>query len=66
MERFEQVGNAAGVGIRMMLASKEVRQRARDLALRCRYVELSTKQDFQKAFLLNIGFRQRHKDRREA
>jgi uncharacterized 2Fe-2S/4Fe-4S cluster protein (DUF4445 family) len=56
-ERFEQVGNAAGVGIRMMLASQKARQRAREIARECRYVELSSNQNFQKQFLFNIGFR---------
>ncbi len=54
--RFAQVGNAAGLGIRRMLASRHARDRARDLAARCRYVELSTRGDFQKRFLKNIGF----------
>ncbi|MGQ9367860.1 ASKHA domain-containing protein [Azospirillum sp. ST 5-10] len=56
-DRFAQVGNAAGLGIRRMLASTLARDRARDLAARCRYVELSTRADFQKRFLTNIGFR---------
>ena len=33
------------------------RAQARELAARCRYVELSTRGDFQKAFLHNIGFK---------
>jgi len=57
-ERFEQVGNAAGVGVRQILASREMRARARDLARRCRYVELSTRDGFQKVFLNNIGFKE--------
>jgi uncharacterized 2Fe-2S/4Fe-4S cluster protein (DUF4445 family) len=56
-ERFEQVGNAAGLGIRQMLASKDARARAAELASRCRYVELSTRSEFQKTFMHNIGFR---------
>ena len=62
-DRFEQVGNAAGVGIRQILASREMRVRARDLAQRCRYIELSTRDGFQKAFLDNIGFKQRQPGR---
>jgi uncharacterized 2Fe-2S/4Fe-4S cluster protein (DUF4445 family) len=57
IERFAQVGNAAGVGVRQILASREMRARARELAQRCRYVELSTRSGFQKAFLNNIGFK---------
>lgn len=55
-ERFRQVGNAAGVGIRRMLASLEARARAKELAETCRYMELSSRSDFQKVFLKHIGF----------
>ncbi len=55
-ERFSQVGNAAGVGVRRMLASKKARSRAKELADGCRYVELSTLSAFQKSFLKHIGF----------
>lgn len=54
-ERFHQVGNAAGVGVRRMLASCSARQRARELADACRYMELSSRSDFQKIFLHHIG-----------
>ncbi len=56
-ECFSQVGNAAGLGVRQMLTSRTARGRARALAGRCRYVELSTRADFQKTFMHNIGFR---------
>lgn len=55
-ERYLQVGNAAGLGVRMMLASRQARRRAAELAASCRYLELSTRGDFQKVFLNNIGF----------
>ena len=54
--RYLQVGNAAGLGARMMLASCPARRRAAELAADCRYLELSTRSDFQKTFLNNIGF----------
>lgn len=57
-ERFLQVGNAAGVGIRRMLASTSARTRAKTLAASCRYMELSSRSDFQKRFLSHIGFNQ--------
>lgn len=57
LETFEQVGNAAGLGIRQMLASQRARTRAAEIASRCRYVELSTRTEFQKTFMHNIGFR---------
>lgn len=54
--RFKQVGNAAGVGVRQMLASRQARARAGELASICRYVELSSIPEFQKVFLQHIGF----------
>ncbi len=56
LERFEQVGNAAGVGVRMALASLALRERARQLAERCHYLELGSLAGFQKTFLGRIGF----------
>lgn len=55
-ERFLQVGNAAGVGVRQMLASRTARARAMELADLCRYMELSSRKDFQNLFLHHIGF----------
>jgi len=55
-ERFQQVGNAAGLGVQQMLASTERRARAAEIARQCRYVELSSRSDFQKTFLQHIGF----------
>jgi uncharacterized 2Fe-2S/4Fe-4S cluster protein (DUF4445 family) len=56
LDRFEQVGNAAGLGVRQMLASQSARKRASELAATCQYVELSTRSEFQKTFLHHIGF----------
>jgi uncharacterized 2Fe-2S/4Fe-4S cluster protein (DUF4445 family) len=56
LERFEQVGNAAGLGVRMVLASAALRERACELARRCRYLELGSVPGFQKAFMARIGF----------
>ena len=64
LERFRQVGNAAGAGVRQILASRQARARARELAQACRYLELSTRDDFQKTFLNNIGFKSRSNLRR--
>jgi uncharacterized 2Fe-2S/4Fe-4S cluster protein (DUF4445 family) len=41
VDRFEQVGNAAGVGARMALLSGETRDLAREVAARAEYVELT-------------------------
>jgi uncharacterized 2Fe-2S/4Fe-4S cluster protein (DUF4445 family) len=54
-ERFEQVGNAAGNGVRRIVASVRARERARQLARSCRYVELSGRKDFQKVFLHHVS-----------
>jgi len=54
--RFTQVGNAAGLGVRQMLASTADRGRAAEIAGSSRYVELSARADFQKTFLHHLGF----------
>jgi uncharacterized 2Fe-2S/4Fe-4S cluster protein (DUF4445 family) len=54
--RFEQVGNAAGLGVRRMLASVKARKRAAEIASACQYVELATRSEFQKVFIRRIGF----------
>jgi len=55
-ERFEQVGNAAGLGVRKAVASVGARRRAGQIAKTCRYVELSSRGDFQKIFMNHIAF----------
>ncbi|WP_081703056.1 ASKHA domain-containing protein [Desulfuromonas sp. TF] len=54
-ERFTQVGNAAGAGVRMTLTSRDAREKAGELAVRCRHFDLSTQPDFQKVFMKRIG-----------
>ena len=56
LERIEQVGNAAGAGVALALASVQSRARAAELAARCRYLELGTLAQFQKTFVRRIGF----------
>jgi uncharacterized 2Fe-2S/4Fe-4S cluster protein (DUF4445 family) len=56
LARIEQVGNAAGVGVRMALASAALRDRARRLAGRCHYLELGSLPGFQRIFMRRIGF----------
>ncbi len=56
LDRFQQIGNAAGLGARQMLTSRRARARAAELAAACRYLELNTRADFQKVFLRNIAF----------
>jgi uncharacterized 2Fe-2S/4Fe-4S cluster protein (DUF4445 family) len=56
IDSYSQVGNAAGLGTRMMLLSKQARSRADELANDCEYIELSSKREFQNVFLRNISF----------
>ncbi len=55
-QRCSQVGNAAGLGVQQMLTSLGQRARAAAIAREARYVELSSRGDFQKTFLQHIGF----------
>jgi len=51
IERFSQVGNAAGAGARMMLDSKDARQSAERLYRENKYIELTTRKDFQDIYM---------------
>jgi len=50
LDRFRQVGNAAGMGAKLALVSKSKRAEARTLAQRVGYVELATNPQFAKTF----------------
>lgn len=50
VQRFSQVGNAAGTGARMVLVSEIQRQRAETLGRRLQYVELGGNPNFQQWF----------------
>jgi uncharacterized 2Fe-2S/4Fe-4S cluster protein (DUF4445 family) len=54
MERFQQVGNAAGLGARQMLLSTAKRRTALAVADRVAYIELTTHPDFQAKFVREI------------
>jgi uncharacterized 2Fe-2S/4Fe-4S cluster protein (DUF4445 family) len=49
-EKFEQVGNAAGVGARLALLSGELRSLAAEIAMQAEYVELTNDPRFTMAF----------------
>ena len=51
LERFRQVGNAAGTGARLALISLSKRVEAQTIADRVRYIELSTDPRFQELFI---------------
>jgi uncharacterized 2Fe-2S/4Fe-4S cluster protein (DUF4445 family) len=54
-EKFQQVGNAAGVGARQMLVSKSRRSTAEALAQDLDYLELATNKDFMAVYLNSLG-----------
>lgn len=51
LERFCQVGNAAGMGAKLALISLSQRAQAQAIAARVNYLELSTIPDFKKTFV---------------
>ncbi len=52
LERFQQVGNAAGAGARMALLSVVARRHAADIAHKAQYVELTNDMRFTEQFTL--------------
>lgn len=55
-ERFQQVGNAAGIGARQMLISTAKRQMALEILRRMEYIELTTHPAFSDTFVKAISF----------
>jgi uncharacterized 2Fe-2S/4Fe-4S cluster protein (DUF4445 family) len=53
LDRFKQVGNAAGIGAKMALLSTRVRSEARSLHSRVSYIELARYPNFAKVFAKN-------------
>lgn len=56
MDRFHQVGNAAGVGARQMLLSQRLRDEAERLTQGVEYIELTTYPEFTPTFVDNMYF----------
>jgi len=56
IDRIHPVGNAAGEGARMALASVSARKHAIELAQTVEHVELSSQQDFHEAFIGSTYF----------
>ncbi len=54
-ECFDRMGNAAGAGVRRMLACRMARRRATDIARSAEYLELASRPDFQKRFIARMG-----------
>ena len=56
LERFRQVGNAAGAGARQMLSSLDRRRAAQAIARRAEYLELATHPAFHRGFVNAMSF----------
>lgn len=56
LERFSQVGNAAGTGARQMLLSGRLRQLAADYETRAEYIELTTHPTFTERYVEALAF----------
>ncbi len=57
LARFEQVGNVAGTGARMVLISVGERERAGRIARQARYIELTTHPAFRRYFVRGLGLK---------
>jgi len=55
-EAVRSIGNAAGAGAVLALLSLDMRRRARELARRIRYIELSARADFSARFVREMAF----------
>ena len=56
LDRFKQVGNAAGVGAKQMLVSVDKRQEAETIARKIGYVELTSQASFTPLFMEHLCF----------
>jgi uncharacterized 2Fe-2S/4Fe-4S cluster protein (DUF4445 family) len=56
MEKYRQVGNAAGVGAKQMLISINKRREAERLANRIDYIELTAQPIFTSLFMEHLNF----------
>lgn len=54
--KFNQVGNAAGIGVKAILISKKLREQASQLAKKVEYLELATHSNFFEHFTRAIRF----------
>jgi uncharacterized 2Fe-2S/4Fe-4S cluster protein (DUF4445 family) len=55
LDRFQQVGNAAGMGAKMALLSSSKRLDAQNITQRVEYIELTTIPDFNRIFMKAIS-----------
>jgi uncharacterized 2Fe-2S/4Fe-4S cluster protein (DUF4445 family) len=54
IERFQQVGNAAGTGAQKLLLSESLRKECDELATRMHYIELTSYPEFNKILINNM------------
>jgi uncharacterized 2Fe-2S/4Fe-4S cluster protein (DUF4445 family) len=59
--RYRQVGNAALDGAKWALVSRQVRERARQIVARTRYLELTTYPKFSRRFAMGMLFLEDHR-----
>jgi len=62
LERFAQVGNAAGIGAKLALVSYPHRATAQSIAASSRYLELSGSTRFNDTFVKSIAFSRNYKN----
>ncbi|MFX1237513.1 MAG: ASKHA domain-containing protein [Promethearchaeota archaeon] len=55
-EHIYQIGNAAGIGAHYLLVNKDLRKKAMRLLKRIEYIEIATKEEFQRAFAESMYF----------
>ncbi len=56
-ERIQSIGNAAGLGARLVLSSVALRRRAEEISRRVRHIELSEQEGFYDAYAEAMALR---------
>ncbi|MEI7990183.1 MAG: ASKHA domain-containing protein [Chloroflexota bacterium] len=56
LNRFKQVGNAAGMGARLLLLSQKEREKAEQIARQVEYIELTTHLNFTNVYVDALNF----------
>ncbi len=62
LDRFKQIGNAAGVGAKLLLVSKRNRLIAAEITRQVRYIELTVHPQFTHEFARSLPFPLNHND----
>jgi uncharacterized 2Fe-2S/4Fe-4S cluster protein (DUF4445 family) len=57
LDRFRQVGNAAGIGVKYILLSSQARAKMNQIRNTMRHIELVREPDFQEIYLLELSFK---------